>query len=165
MNYTTARSKIRSGDLLAWSHRGWGSWYDLQVMAVRIFTQSEYCHVGVAMRVGGRVLVHEAVGAGVRVFPLSRMAPFYHLPLGLDWNAAAEAFVWKTLGQGYSKLQAIEAHLGRLHAATDDLWQCAELSQELIEQLGCKLECKPTPTRLVYAAQEQRGALLRLITQ
>ena len=163
MRYSDIRSHLHSGDLLAWSHRGWGSRYDVEVMAVRVFTMSEYCHVGVAYRINGRVTVVEAVGSGVRIFPLSRLVPFYHLSMQLAWNEAAEAFAWSTLGQAYSKWQAVAAHLGLLHAGADTTWQCAEHAQALLALLGCLLRCKPTPTELVAAAQRRPHAVLRLV--
>lgn len=163
LTYEAVRGHIKTGDLLAWSHRAWGSWYDLQVQAVRFFTQSEYCHVGVAYTYLDRVLVFEAVGAGVRIFPLSRLVPFYFAPLGLSWNDAAEAFAWSTLGKGYSKWQAIEAHLGVLHAEDDDLWQCAEFAQAIYKRLGLVMNCKPTPTQIVLAAQDF-GAAVRHVS-
>lgn len=46
--YAESRDSIRTGDLLAWSHRGIKSFYDFKVWLVRLFTQSEYTHVGVA---------------------------------------------------------------------------------------------------------------------
>jgi hypothetical protein len=165
VNYARIRDAIQDGDLLAWSHRGWRSWHDLQIQAVRFFTQSEYCHVGVAYRCGQRMMVYEAVGKGVRIFPLSKLLPFYHLPLGLAWNAAAEQFVWDNYDADYSKLQAIQAHLGRLHAAIDNRWQCAELAQALLKALGLDLACKPTPTELVLAAQKAAGAPLWLVNE
>jgi len=60
MKYSEVRDTIKSGDLLAWSHRGWRTWYDIKIQAVRFFTQSEFSHVGVAWAVGGRVFVLEA---------------------------------------------------------------------------------------------------------
>jgi hypothetical protein len=63
MKYEAAREKVKSGDLLAWSHRGWRSWYDIQIQLVRFFTQSEYSHVGIAWVVGGRVHI-PAIKAG-----------------------------------------------------------------------------------------------------
>lgn len=161
--YTLQRAKIRSGDLLAWSHRGWGSWYDVQIQLVRTFTQSEYCHVGVAYVVKDRVCVFEAVGAGVRIFPLSRLLPFYHVPLQLSWNKSAEDFVWAHLGDKYSKLQAIAAYLGKLQLAVDDVWQCCELEMELHALLGLVVPGKATPSSVMHAVQGMTGAPLKLV--
>lgn len=165
MNYATARPLIRSGDLLAWSHKEWGSFYDLQVQAVRFFTQSEFSHVGVAWRFGERVMVFESVSAGVRLFPLSRQVPFYWTPMPVEWNAAADAFAFETLGQPYSKLQAIAAQLGILKAGRDAVWECAEWAQACYQRLGLELKCKATPAALMEAALGLPNGVQRLVKE
>jgi len=157
MKYAAARQRLRSGDLLAWSHRGWGSWYDLQVQAVRIFSRSEYCHVGIAWVVGGRVFVLEAVGAGVRIMPLSRQMPCYWLPLGLDWPATAEEFALLHVGEPYSKWQAVLAGLRLLRPGADRVWQCAEFAWMVLAQAGRTLGRDVTPAGLVRAVQRGGG--------
>lgn len=152
MNYSTARRKIYSGHLLAWSHRAWGSWYDVKIQAVRAFTQSEYCHVGVAWNVGGRIFALEAVLAGVRIFPLSRMLPFYHIPVPVKWTTDVEAWALAQVGQPYSQWQAIKAGLGLLKAGEDSIFQCAEYAQEVLRRGGVDLKCDATPAALVTAA-------------
>ncbi len=159
MRYTAARQKIRSGDLLAWSHRGWGSWYDLQVQAVRVFTRSEYCHVGIAWVVGGRVFVLEAVSAGVRIFPLSRLLPFYWLPLGAAWSETIEEIALSHVGERYSRWQAVLAGLGLLAPGEDRAWQCAEYAGMVLMSAGRDLDCDWTPSGLVLAAQRQGAPL------
>ena len=78
-HYANIRQHIKSGDLLAWSHRApwWASLRDCKIALVRLFTRSEYCHVGIAWVLGGRVFVIEAVKPEVRIYPLSKLAPFY----------------------------------------------------------------------------------------
>lgn len=153
--YAQARPSIRSGDLLAWTHRAWRSWYDVQIQAVRFFTQSEYSHVGVAWWAGDKLLVLEAVGAGVRIFPLSRLTPFYWLPMKADWAPEVEAWALDQVGLPYSKWQAVLAGLGLLRAGADNVWQCAEYAQQVLDRLGVPLEGTPTPANLVYQAQRR----------
>src|SRR3990167_457790 len=98
MKYAEVREHLKSGDLLAWSHRGWGSWYDFQIQMVRMFTRSEYCHVGIAWVVSERVFVLEAVSTGVRIFPLSRELPFYWVPLRSAWEDEVDAWALKQVG-------------------------------------------------------------------
>ncbi len=162
--YEQSRSEIQSGDLLAWSHRKWGSWYDFQVQMVRLFTQSEYCHVGTAWSIGGRVFVLEAVGAGVRLFPLSHLVPFYHLPTSNQWpwNIKAEKFALAQLGKSYSKWQAVAAFLGVLKDGSDDKWECAEYAKAILGKCGLELTCNSTPTAIVQAVME-KGVPVRYI--
>lgn len=152
MKYANYRDNIKSGDLLAWSHRGFGSWYDLQVQAVRFFTRSEYSHVGVAWVFGGRVFVLESVTGGVRIFPLSRLLPCYHVALPVNWTTDAEEFALSKLGQPYSKWQAILGGLKALRPGEDAQWQCAEYAFEVIEQAGVTLGATVTPSALVEQA-------------
>lgn|GEM_PF-1134631 len=157
MNYAAARDRIHSGHLLAWTHRKWGSWYDIQVQAVRTFTQSEYCHVGVAWCVSGRVFALEAVSVGVRIFPLSRLAPFYWLPVAAAWEPEVEAWALAQVGEPYSKWQAVLAGLGLLKAGDDSIWQCAEYAQAVLDRAGVVLPGKATPSNLVAMAMDKQG--------
>lgn len=165
MKYAEARPQIRSGDLLAWSHRGWGSWYDIQIQMVRVFTQSEYSHVGVAWVTAGRVFALEAVQTGVRIFPLSRLLPFYWVPLGGAWAAEVEAWALAQVGEPYSKWQAVLAGLGLLRAGEDNIWQCAEYAQEVARRQGTPLPGKATPAALVRAAMRRPRARLTYIEE
>lgn len=162
MNYATIRPSIRSGDLLAWSHRGIRSWHDLKIALVRMFTKSEYSHVGTAWVVGERVLVIEAVIPLVRIFPLSKLGDFYHLPLQAPWTQATEALALSYVGQEYSQLQAIQAPF--VKPKHDDLWECAELAAHIALSDGIDLGQIYTPSEVVRNAQ-LRGALVQYVTQ
>lgn len=159
MKYEDAREQIKTGDLLAWSHGGWGSWHDIQVMLVRAFTRSEYSHVGLALVGAGRVFILEAVGAGVRLWPLSRELPFYWIRRQRAPGAEAIDFAFDRLGDGYSKLQAIRAFLGSLRLGEDDRWQCAEYVLRVLEADGEILTNVATPTGVVKAALQRWGSL------
>lgn len=146
--YKEKRGEVGSGDVLAWTHRGWGSWYDFQIQVVRMFTRSEYAHVGVAWVIGGRVFVFEAVSSGVRIMPLSRLLPCYWLRIG-RWNEAAEEFALQQVAQPYSRVQAIMAGLGLLKVGHDTVWQCAELVIEILGYAGVHLHGPATPSSVV----------------
>ncbi len=155
MNYLDARKQIKSGHLLAWSHKAWASLYDFQVQMVRVFTQSEYCHVGVSYVIADRTFVIEAVGTGVRMYPASNLLPFYWFPLATNWNETAEKFALSQVGKPYSKNQAVLAQLDMLDKGTDGLWQCAELTQQILALCGVDLtKCKSTPSAVVEEAQK-----------
>ena len=72
MNYTDIRDQIKTGDLIGFTHKGWLGWYNFKVQMVRMFTRSEYSHVAIAYVMNDRIFILEAVGAEVRLFPLSR---------------------------------------------------------------------------------------------
>lgn len=161
-NYNDVRKDIKSGDILAWSHRKWGSFYDLQIQAVRFFTQSEYCHVGTAWVVAGRVFVIEAVTPKVRIYPLSKLLPFYLLPMNGSWTTQAEEFGLAQVGMKYSKLKAIESFF-RI-PKSDNLWQCAELTAAIGKLNGYDIGRKVTPSALIESAMEYSDGL-RLVNQ
>jgi len=157
VKYAELRGDIVSGDLLAWSHRGFGwNLHDLEVQAVRVFTRSEYCHVGIAWEIAGRVFALEAVQAGVRIFPLSRMLPFYWLQHDGLWTDQVEAYALEKVGQAYSKRQAIAAFLGCLKPGADDRWQCAEYAREILNRMGHAFR-GVTPGDLVLELQRAGG--------
>lgn len=162
MRYADARPLIRSGDLLAWSHRApwYRSWYDFKIAMVRAFTQSEYSHVGTAWVVGGRVFAIEAVMPLVRIYPLSKLGEFYHLPLGAKFDDDALEFALSKVGEPYSQVQAMQAFF---HLPSDDsLWECAELVRKLAMLEGIDLGLNATPSGIVLAAQV-RGVSCTLV--
>lgn len=163
MLYKHARGRIRSGHLLAWSHRDWRTWYDKQIQMVRTFTQSEYCHVGIAYRLAGRLLVIEAVRPLVRLFPLSHLLPCYWIPVPAKWSPAAERWLLRQVGKPYSRWQAVLAGVGRLDAGKDEIWECAELVQSGERRLRVSLPGKATPSNMVAQALEL--APLKLLTK
>ena len=162
MNYSAARKKIKSGQLLAWGHERWGSWYDLKIQAVRMWERSVYCHVGIAWWAGverDRLLVFEAVLTGVRVFPLSRMLPFYWCPNPVNWTSEVETWALRQVGEPYSQWQAIKAGLGLLKRGEDSIWQCAELAQELLSRQGMWVYGEPTPNNVMLQAQRRYAGI------
>lgn len=165
MNYAAAREHIRSGDLLAWSHERWGSWYDFKVQLVRMFTRSVYCHVGIAWEISGRVFVLEAVSAGVRIFPLSRLLPFYWVPLRAAWEPEVEAWALRQVGEPYSQWQAVLAGFALLKPGADSIWQCAEYAAEVARRAGVELGADVTPQAVVLAAQRLPGTVTHYVEE
>lgn len=140
---------IQSGDLIAFSHEGWGSWSDIESQIVRMLTRSEYSHVGiVAPEMSGRCMLFEAVIPKVRVFPLSKLLPFYWIQIGSPLNQEAEEFAFSRVGEEYSKLEAIR---GYFNSTKDDrFWQCAEYSRGILGfNKSLPVGIKATPTSLV----------------
>lgn len=162
MKYQGARQHIRSGDIFAWSHRGIRSWHDLKIWFVRLFTRSEYSHVGVAWVVGERVFVIEAVMPLVRIYPLSALLEdgAFWLCMGAQWKPDTEAYALSKVGQRYSQLEAVQAPFEE--PPDNNLWQCAELVTRTLYQDGINLGNVHTPSAVVYAAL-LGGATLNVI--
>ena len=124
MLYSRAREQIKSGDILLWTHRSWASWYDIQIQFVRMGTQSKYCHVGIAWKIADRLFVLEAVGSGIRIYPLSATVPFDVIARD-DWNEEHEIKALSVIGEKYSKWEAIKGLFG-LTSVDNHKWECAE---------------------------------------
>lgn len=151
MSYLEVRPDICFGDILAWTHREWNSWHDIKIQLVRFITQSEYSHVGIAWKIGGRLLVVEAVVPAVRIYPLSKLGDFYHIPLGVEWTQETEEFMLSKVGEPYSQIEAFKALFG---GVTDNgKWQCAELVFQILHKAGIYLGNMYTPTAIVREAQ------------
>jgi hypothetical protein len=161
MQYTDIRPRIKSGDLLAWSHIGLGSWHDLKIWLVRLFMRSEYSHVGTAWVVGDRVFVIEAVMPLVRIFPLSLLGNFYHLSMDAPWKPKTEVLALSLVGHKYSQLQAMQSPFSKPPA--DNLWECAELAASIAKSDGIDLGQVYTPSAVILAAQTQGAPMVFVI--
>ncbi len=166
MKYSDYRNKIQKGDVLAWSHKGLHSWYDFKVQVVRAVTRSEYSHVGFAWPIAGRVFILEAVMPKIRIYPLSKELPFYHVPLGGDWwTDEIEETALGLIGDCYSQTDAIKAFLGMSSVGANNVWQCAEYVAYLLIKGGLILNSDlnyPDPSNVVEALQ-QTGRPIYLI--
>lgn len=167
MTYETARTEICSGDLVAWSVRKVRNLSDLPGMIVRIFTASEYKHVGIAWVIGGRVFVVEAVSPCVRIYPLSAQVPFYHVNMSVEWADSLESYLLSQVGVDYSLMDDIRAYFGK-PAADNKGVQCAELCNDFYEAAGIHLGDAYTPSEVVEACLQQNRQItptLRLVAQ
>lgn len=125
MDYVEARNKIKSGDVLAWTHLPAKTWYDFKIHVVRAVTESEYSHVAIAYRLSNRLFALESVTAGVRIYPLSRMGNFYWIP-GDELTDEQEIRAMSVMGEPYSQIEGIKAELGLGTEFENHLWECAE---------------------------------------
>lgn len=142
MKYQDFRQSIKSGDVIAYTHKGIRSYYDFKVWLVRLFTQSEYVHVAVAWCVAGRVFLLEAVASGVRIFPLSLDLPCFHLT-GNGLTDAQLEYAMQRVGQGYSFIECAAGYLGK-NNPDDTNWECAEYVAAILN-----LSCRATPSAVV----------------
>lgn len=163
MKYSDIRAEIKSGDVLAWTNRKWGSWYDFQIQMVRVGTQSEYCHVGVACIIGGRVFILESVGSGVRMFPLSLEVPFFWIPTNMKWTEEVLELALSKMGQKYSRLDGIKSLWQKIKPGTDEQWQCAEYVRFILQNAGINIDCRNTPAEVVYWLQENMSTPVYLV--
>ena len=156
--YSEIRDEIQSGDLVVLSHYKWASWYDFQVMIVRVMSATEYTHVGVCVVLGGRVWVAESVEPVVRLVPLSNYAAdgMYIIPARHPMKEEELEYLFSKVGKAkYSKWRAIKAYLDRLEIGTDDELECAEYAITARRLSGLDLGHKAVPSCVVKEALKQ----------
>ena len=161
MNYFDIRPRIKSGDLICFSHGGWSSWTAFKTLLVRAFTLSTYSHVAVAHVVANRVLIFEAVKPYTRLFPLSLSGDFYHMPMNAPWTLQTEEFAFAHLGVPYSEMTAVLAYSRPLEDG--DVSECAAYAREILEMDGIDLGSISRPDAVVKAAM-QRGASITFVS-
>ena len=87
-------------------------------------------------------LIMESVSGGVRIVPLSKFLPCYHINMPeLSQDQIEVAF--SVMGEPYSEWEAITAFFGKVNHK-DNQWQCAEFVSVV-----ANLYCKATPTAVV----------------
>lgn len=166
MLYEELRSNIKSGDVIAWTHKGCKTWSDIKIQIVRMFTRSEYSHVGIAWVVADRVFVIDAVIPKVRIFPLSKELPFFILPCGDKyWSDSIEEILLSHVGEEYSTWQAILAAFNKLKCGKDVTWQCAELVNMVLQSgnIFKENESLSTPTSIVENLQKKGTPLYMVL--
>lgn len=161
MRYSSTRDTIKTGDLLAWKSGSWKSWHDIQALGVRVGTASSFSHVGMAWADNGRVFVIEATTKGVRLFPLSRLVPFYLVRRPTELEVTALEWAFAHIGDEYeSKLKMVwMALLGR-DMPEDDRYQCAELYMTIMKKDGEFITCAQNPSALVEWAMKNWNPLI-----
>lgn len=155
MNYSDCRNSIKSGDIIVLSHSKWGSFYDLQVQAVRLASLTEFSHIGVAVVLGGHVWLAESVMPFVRLVPLSNFAGqgFYVIHTDKEMTTQEFDFLVSKIGNGrYSKWQAIKAWFGKLKLGMDELYECAEYVILARRLSGLDLGNRAVPAAVVKEA-------------
>lgn len=152
MKYTTSRSSIQTGDVLAWSHRKIDSFYGFISWLIRLFTQSEYNHVGIAWNYQGRIFVIEAVRPYIRVVPLSSKLPVYWVPLDSKLTEEAENYAFSLVGVGkYSTIEAIKSYFG--YNKFNNSWQCVEFVKQVLLKNNLPVSGLDTPAAFILELQ------------
>ena len=157
MKYSEARPQIKSGDVVAFAYKGMVNFGDFLIWFGRLFQITAWTHVGVVWCVGERVLIIDAVGSGVRDYPLGNTLPFYHLPRPNGLSAEQLAFALSKKGQKYSYWECILAWFRRNNPKNKS-WQCAEFVCAVLN-----LDCQATPSAVVDFLMAE-GSVCTLIT-
>lgn len=135
MKYSDIRNEIKTGTILAWSEGGkWNSWRNIQFNLIKMFTMSEYNHVGIAYVTDGRVFVVESVVPDIRIYPLSKELPCYLIQTDLEFNQADVEYMLSKVGMKYSKWEAIKA-LFTKDTNHPQKWQCAKFVNDVLSRV------------------------------
>lgn len=153
MKYSDARPRITTGDLIAFEHTS-----SLAGKLIHMVTQSVFTHVACAWAVADRVYVFEAVQPRVRVFPLSKLVPFYWCPVPNWLNEDAFEFAHSLVGDRYSIMDCIRAITG--DTTPNNRWQCAELYRAIQRKNGLQNSFKATPRHQVEWATQFGAPIL-----
>lgn len=149
--YEEYRSQMRNGDVLLFKGKGWLS------EIIKWKTGSAYSHAGLVAWWGDRLMVLEAVGAGVRATPISYNLKKYKG--GIDYFRCTEdlsdsvrdgmlSFAQKQLGKEYDlarlfgffvKLMRNQPLQETETATVPGTFFCSEYVAEVYEQAGCDL--------------------------
>jgi len=165
MTYDQIRPLIKTGDLLSFSHKAHGSWYDFQIHMVRKATESEFSHVGIAYVVYDRVFILEAVTSGVRMYPLSRALPFYFVSNPQELSDAALEWAFQHIGNEYeSKWRMVLATFIDIDLKNNHRFQCSEYVNGILMMNDQELTAIDTPSSIVEAAMQHWGSL-QYVTQ
>lgn len=163
--YSDIRESIKTGDVLAWSEGGsWNSWRNIQLNLIKLVTQSRYNHVGIAYVVGGRVFVVEAVVPFIRIFPLSRLTPFYLLSTNFNINRDTEESLLAKVGLPYSKWEAIKSVFTK-DTNGQEVWECAKLVNQTLKTFDAEFDnLHDTPGALVnYLVDHYDSTPIRVV--
>ena len=154
--YDYYKTEIESGDLLAWSSTA------IELKIVQLFTLSSFDHVGIAWRVDGRLFVIEARPPEIRIYPLSKLRPFYHVPMHIDWSEDYTEYLLEHVGDPYSRWEAIRAFFNI--SKKDNHWQCAEFANSFYSRVGLDIDFGLTPRSVVDAAIEHsRHGIIKVV--
>ena len=148
---------IKSGDLIAWTRID--SFY---LKVVRLFTFSEYTHVGVALvEPDGTIYVVEANRPRVEKNKLDKRLPIYHIPMNVKVDKKAIKLLDSYIGKEYSVVQAALSYINIY--IDDEKWYCTELAYDFYKEQGFDFKKRLTPTKFIKQAVSKYGKELNYI--
>lgn len=156
------RPRIQSGDLLAWGSDNNSVKTHVTTTGIRLLTVSEYSHVGIAVREPEGAMVVEATIPLIHQRKLTERTGFYHIPMGLSWNADLDRYLKHYIGKHYGLLDCFRGYLGHVDPS-DDRWQCAELCNDFYRYAKIDLGAAYTPSTLVNEAVSNRQSSILYI--
>ena len=162
--YADYKEYIKTGDLLVWGADKTASLVERVISYfIRLFTVSNFSHVGVALVLSTRLFVVEAKRTGVVITPLSDRDVFYHIPMNVPAEVQLEDFLISKVGCKYSFTGLFRGFFLNDADVTDDSYQCAELVNEVYKKCGIDLGGAYTPRKIVDTVMARSACGLRLV--
>lgn len=126
---------------------------------IRLATQSNYSHVGVAWVVNNHVLVVEANFPEVRIMPIPQ-ENVYYVDMSIEWTDELENLLLSYAGMRYSLSQAVFSYWTT--PKVDKQWQCVELAKDFYRHAGFDIESDYTPSSFVTSVLDSGYSLAKV---
>lgn len=152
------KHKIKTGDLLAFKVRRYGSITSFFLWLYHKIFRVNFSHVGIAVRLGERVFMVEAISPRVAITPISKVREFYLIPTELKATEKTQIdFLINFVEVKYSLKDLITYYLGM--DVSDDTIYCSELASAFYFHVGYlhERESGHTPEKIVNAVLKRSG--------
>ena len=151
------RENIKTGDLLAWEVTSVDSPTSALLKIYQKIFSVKFSHVGLAVRIGGRVFVAEATLPYVRLFPLSLKENFYYLGCNIQFQENHIDLLLKDMGKPYSLFDLVKATLNLSFSDKD--FYCSEYAADFYKSIGflTTIDDGITPQKLVDVVSKKIG--------
>ena len=134
MRYSEVRDYIKSGDILVWEIKRIGSITDALLYVYQKIYKTKHSHVGIAVKIGGRLFCLEATPPVVRLIPISMLPDFSWLKNGINWKENYYDTIFKHIGKPYSLIDYLK-NLCSIETSSDDFY-CSEFVANCLKDLG-----------------------------
>ena len=156
--YSEIKKEIKTGDLIAWDSPKYSSLLTFVLFLYQKITGTLYTHVGIVVKIGGRLYVVEAVPPMVRIFPLENHKRFYWIDATINAPAVKQLnFLTAKVGKPYSILDMFKIYLNMENSKED--YYCSELAADFYTHFGyiTDPEAGYSPDTIVKAISEREG--------
>ena len=143
---------IKTGDLLAFGVRRYSTVTSLILKAYQEFTNSQYSHVGIALRIGDRILMVEATPPRVAITPIYKLEDFHLVPAEVKApEHKSVEWLFDKVGNKYSLFDMFVHYLGFDYRKNSGY--CSELAAAYYKHVGYlkSRDYGHTPDKIVKA--------------
>lgn len=148
LQYKECMRCVKTGDILAFTGPKVGSRTHFFAYLVRLFTMSEYSHVGIAYKMENRLYLLEAQVPEVRITPMGDRGNYYLIPMNVKVPQTVVDSLLREVGEEYSIMEALRSYFG-LNNFKDKKWICTEYVKYYLDMMGVELKKVKTPSDVV----------------